>query len=178
MPSENDAILKQAMEAHVKRKYSHATPPAPYITPFGIKTVDALLGGGFQSSSPICISSTPETGKSTTSLQFASIFLQAHLNSIVVYINIEEAAGGEVELTSTTAINSGLNQTYNINDRINSFGIDPTRFMNKPVEINVKEVFELISELIIIKKKLQDREGKEYKLLVIWDSVAKYIWSL
>jgi hypothetical protein len=41
----------------------------------------------------------------------------------------------------------------------------------------VKEVFELISELIAIKKRLQERDGKEYKLLIIWDSVAKYIWS-
>jgi KaiC/GvpD/RAD55 family RecA-like ATPase len=177
MAIEHAALLKQAMEKHVKQKYGHVIPPAPYITPFGIKTVDALLGGGFQSSSPICISSTPETGKSTTSLQFASIFLQTHPDSIVVYINIEEAAGGEIELTSTTAINSGLNPTHDINDRINSFNIDSTRFINKPVEINVKEVFELISELIAIKKRLQERDGKEYKLLIIWDSVAKYIWS-
>jgi len=177
MTSEYTSILKQAMEKHVKTKYGHAIPPAPYITPFGIKTVDALLGGGFQSSTPICISSTPETGKSTTSLQFASIFLQAHPDSIVVYINIEEAAGGEIELTSTTAINNSAGPTHDINDRIQSFGIDSTRFINKPVEINVKEVFELIADLITIKKKLQEKSGKEYKLLVIWDSVAKYIWS-
>ncbi len=64
-------ILKTAFDEIITKKYGHSVPPSPYITPFGIRTVDALLGGGLQSSAPIGISSTPETGKSTISLQFA-----------------------------------------------------------------------------------------------------------
>jgi len=163
MSKDYTLILKQAIEKHVETKYGHVIPPAPYITPFGIKTVDTLLGGGFQSSSPICISSTPETGKSTTSLQFASIFLRLYPNSVVIYINIEEAIG------STSA---EVNVNDNIHERISSFGIDINRFVNKPVELNVKEVFELISELVQLKRKIEEKTGQEQKLLIIWDSIA------
>ena len=55
-------ILKQAFEGIITSQYGFARAPEPYITPFGIKHLDALLGGGIISSSPVILSSTPETG--------------------------------------------------------------------------------------------------------------------
>ena len=165
-------LLKTAFDTHIHNKYGAMTPPAPYITPFGIKTFDALLGGGFQSSAPICISSTPETGKSTTSLQFAASFQRAHQNAVAVYVNIEEPSSddGDGQMAGVTVENTTAYQS--INDRITSFGIDPSRFSNKPAELNVRQVFELIRELITIKRKIQEKTGSEYRLLIIWDSIA------
>ena len=178
MSQDYAAVLKQAMNAHIGNKYGHAVPPPPFITPFGIKTFDALLGGGVPTSAPICITSTPETGKSTLSLQFAGTFLRTHPDGVVLYVNIEEAAGGD---SNTTVANVTYMQNtdenhpvgyHDIEERIKTFGIDPARFLNKPVELNVKEVFELIMEMITIKRNIQQRTSKEVKFLIIWDSVA------
>jgi len=170
--SEAAKLLKTAFDTHIGNKYGAMSPPSPYITPFGIKTLDALLGGGFQSSAPIGISSTPETGKSTISLQFAGCFQRAHPNSVAVYINIEEPSSdtGNDAMANVTADNNTIYQS--VTDRILSFGIDPTRFSNKPAELNVRQVFELIKELITIKRKIQEKTGDEFRLLIIWDSLA------
>lgn len=165
-------VLKTAFDTHINNKFGTLTPPAPYITPFGIKTLDTLLGGGFQSSAPIGISSTPETGKSTISLQFAASFQRAHQNSVAVYINIEEPSSdhGDGAMANVTVENTTPYQS--INSRIEAFGIDSTRFSNKPAELNVKQVFELIKDLISIKRKIQEKTGNEFRLLIIWDSLA------
>lgn len=170
--SESAHLLKQAFDAHIGNKYGGLTPPAPYITPTGIRTLDALLGGGFQSSAPIGISSTPETGKSTISLQFAAAFQRAHQNCVAVYINIEEPSSdaGDGAMVGVTIENNTAYQS--IDSRIAAFGIDPNRFNNKPVELNVKQVFDLVRELITIKRKIQEKTGNEFRILIIWDSIA------
>lgn len=53
--------LASAFDDFTLEKYGMLNPPAPYITPTGIKPLDALLGGGLSSSMPIAFSSTPET---------------------------------------------------------------------------------------------------------------------
>lgn len=170
--SEAAQLLKTAFDTHIGNKYGANTPPAPYITPFNIKPLDTLLGGGLQSSAPIGISSTPETGKSTISLQFAGCFQQTHKNCVAVYINIEEPSSddGDGQMANVTVENTTSYQS--INTRITSFGIDPSRFSNKPAELNVKQVFDLIRELIAIKRKIQEKTGDEFRLLIIWDSIA------
>lgn len=55
-------ILKSAFESVLNTQFGFARAPEPYITPFGIQHLDALLGGGIVSSSPVVLSSTPETG--------------------------------------------------------------------------------------------------------------------
>ena len=54
--------LGQAFDAIITRDYGFARAPKPYVTPFGIQHLDALLGGGIISSAPVVLSSTPETG--------------------------------------------------------------------------------------------------------------------
>ena len=56
------AILKQGFDRLLSEKYGASIPPAPLITPIGIKHLDAILGGGVTSSSYVFLSSTPETG--------------------------------------------------------------------------------------------------------------------
>jgi hypothetical protein len=55
-------VLKMAFEKTLNEKYSNCIPPNSYVTPTGIRHIDAICGGGITSSSPIFFSSTPETG--------------------------------------------------------------------------------------------------------------------
>lgn len=55
------AELASAFDDFTMEKYGMLNPPSPYITPTGIKPLDALLGGGLSSSMPVAFSSTPET---------------------------------------------------------------------------------------------------------------------
>ncbi len=169
MTTDYAGLLRTAMDKHIGNKFGHAEPPAPYITPFGIRPLDALLGGGMASSAPISISSTPETGKSTLSLQFGSMFQKCHANSVVLYINIEEASGGVVDDTNPAQVHIGY---HDIQDRINTFGINPNTFLNKPVELDCSEVFTLITDMITLKRNIQEKRGEEFRLLIIWDSIA------
>jgi len=156
-------ILKQAFDRVLMSKFGDCVPPSPLITPFGIKPLDALLGGGLTSSAPIVFSSTPETGKSTLALQFTAMFQQAYKNSVCIYLNIEEAAGD---------IGTGANKSIGLEDRIITFGIDTDRFLHKPVLLNVKEMFELINDLILIKPQMEQKTGESYQILFILDSIA------
>lgn len=57
--------LNLAFNQILTSKFGHSRAPKPYITPFGIKHLDTLLGGGLVSSAPVVLSSTPETGYMT-----------------------------------------------------------------------------------------------------------------
>ncbi len=151
------AILTKAFDITLQKKYGSYIPPNPCITPLGIKHLDALLGGGITSSCPVAFSSTPETGKSTCSLYLCSQFLKIHENSCVIYLDTESAAGGE---------------SKDIEDRIETFGIDRERFLYKPFVMNVKEIFEVIEQLADLKKQMEVKTQKEYDILVVWDSIA------
>ena len=150
-------ILKQAFDKTLMSKFGAAVPPPPYLTPFGVRHLDVLLGGGLTSSSPVAFSSTPETGKSTCALQFCAIFQAFHKDAVVVYLDAESAAGGE---------------SPDIEDRIRTFGIDRDRFLYKPIVMDLKQTFEMVQELIGIKQQLQERTGREIFVLFVWDSIA------
>lgn len=155
----SSSILAKAFENLIEREYGHTVAPTPYITPslFGRHT-DAMLGGGFTSSIPILFTSTPESGKSTAAFHFAANFIKQHDRSVVVYIDIENAAAA--------------NDESNVMSRIDVFGIDRTKFLYKPLVVHIEQVFELIQHFVQIKKKLEDQTGDEYKVLFIWDSLA------
>ena len=53
--------LAAAFDKLTIEKYGALNPPPPYMTPTGIRPLDALLGGGLASSMPIAFSSTAET---------------------------------------------------------------------------------------------------------------------
>jgi hypothetical protein len=150
--------LSLAFDAVITKNFGFARAPAPYLTPFGIKHLDALLGGGFVSSAPIVLTSTPETGKSTLAFQFSSIFQALYANSIVVYIDIE-ASG------NTSLAQSGLS-------RVRIFGIDDKRFRYEPVLLNVQQLFALIENLCQVKQLFEQKTQKEFKLCICWDSIA------
>jgi len=54
--------LGQAFDKIITKDFIHLKAPCPYVTPFGIRHLDALLGGGIVSSGLVMLSSTPETG--------------------------------------------------------------------------------------------------------------------
>ena len=151
-------LLTMAFDKVLEQKYSASTAPPAYVTPTGIRHLDALLGGGISSSLPVAISSTPETGKSTFAFQFAASFQRNHEHSVVVYLDIENAASSDHEQSNE--------------DRISTFEIDTKTFMYKPVILNIKETFTLISELTEYKRKFEERTGKPVEILFIWDSLA------
>lgn len=139
--------------------YGHALPPKPIITKFGIKHLDAVLGGGIASNSPVILSSTPETGKSTFAFQFSSIFQQIHPNSVIVYLDVEGAG------------NTAETSKYQLS-RVETFGLDPARFKYQPNILTLDEVFELLVTLCALKDQFEEHTKKQFYILVIWDSVA------
>jgi len=129
VPAEEDIAEKlgEAFEKIITRDYGYARAPKPYITPFGIQHLDALLGGGIVSSAPVVLSSTPETGKSTFAFQFSKVFQTLYPNSIIVYLDIEGAGNSSA--------------TNNAFSRISIFGIDEKRFRYEPIVIDVYGFF-------------------------------------
>jgi len=151
------ALLKQGMERLIRAEYGDNVAPKSHVTPTGVKTLDALLGGGLTSSLPCMISSTPETGKSTFCFTFAKSFLDTHANSVAVYLDIEGAS--ECEGSEYGA-------------RSDTFGLDPERFLYMPAVLNVKQVFDTIEKFAEAKKQFEEKTGEDFHVLLIWDSLA------
>jgi len=151
------ALLKTGMERLLTAEYGSCIAPPAYVTKTGIRHLDALLGGGLSSSLPIMLSSTPETGKSTFCFTFAKQFLDSHENGVVVYLDIEGAS-------------ECADSDYG--SRSESFGLDPDRFLYKPIVLNVKQVFDTIKQFAEAKKQFEDKSGKPFHVLIIWDSLA------
>jgi len=158
MAEQLDNLLAVAFDKVLEAKYGASIAPPAYITPTQIRTLDALLGGGISSSLPVVLSSTPETGKSTFAFQFAAAFQRQYKNSVVVYLDIENAASS-----------AGDNAHE---DRITTFEIDRSRFMYKPMILSITETFDLIRDLVEVKQKIESKLGKEAYVLFIWDSIA------
>ncbi|MFW6247302.1 MAG: ATPase domain-containing protein [bacterium] len=150
--------LGVAFDKIIEKTYGSHRAPEPLVTPTGIRHLDALLGGGVVSSGPVFITSTPESGKSTFAYQFSSVFQNSNENTIIVYLDIEGAGN----LKDSTE--------YRIS-RIETFGLDTSRFKYEPVLLDVMEVFDLINNLVEIKKQFEQKTGKEFNVLVVWDSV-------
>lgn len=151
-----EALIK-AFDNVLKTRYGNSIPPEPLLTYTGIRHLDAILGGGITSSSYVMLSSTPESGKSTTALQICALFQAQHVGSTCVYIDTESAAGG------TSA---------DVEDRIITFGIDKSRFLYVPSVMNLHEVFEMIANFVNLKREVRERTGVGSDLLIIWDSIA------
>ncbi|MDD4081893.1 MAG: ATPase domain-containing protein [Sphaerochaetaceae bacterium] len=150
--------LGEAFQAVITQDFGFARAPKPYVTPFGIKHLDAILGGGIISSAPVVLSSTPETGKSTFAFQFSKVFQTVYPNSIIVYLDIEGAANA-----------TGDNQNCS---RMEIFGIDSKRFRYEPAVVDIFNFFEMITTLIKTKKLFEEKLQKEFKIMFIWDSIA------
>lgn len=158
--------LKKAMNHIMQKEHGHCIPPAPFITPLGIRHLDTLLGGGFTSSAPVAFSSTPESGKSTLALQYCGQFLSTYENSIVVYLDTESSAGGCVSDSNENGFPA------EILDRMEIFGIDAGRFLYTPVVMDLKQIFDMLKELVGLKRKLQDSRGNEVFVTFVLDSIA------
>ena len=151
--------LGEAFATIIQNDYGTKIAPKPIMTPFGIKPLDALLGGGLVSSAPTMLSSTPETGKSTTAFQFAKIFQSTYPNSIVVYLDIE----GSGNVSESTEFQTS---------RMESFGLDPRRFNYQAIMVDVLEVFNILKSLVEVKRAFEEKLQQEFYLLIIWDSIA------
>lgn len=161
MSEENNQFmdtLSQAFDKIIESNFGDCVAPEPVLTPTGIRHVDALLGGGIVSSGPVLFSSTPETGKSTIAFQFSSIFHQKYQNGIIVYLDIE----GSGNLSSSGEFRMS---------RVETFGLNTPRFKHEPVVMTIPQVFELIDQLVDVKKKFEDKTNQEFYVCIIWDSI-------
>lgn len=167
--SDTAAALASAFDDFTVEKYGAVNPPAPYITPTGIKTLDALLGGGFISSAMIAFSSTPETGKSSIAYQFAEQFLKFHDNGLVVYFDVE-TSGSEVEANdSITVFHESRPEIFHLNNN--------SRFRYNRRPFTIKDFFEYLDGLIERKRQIQQNTGSEVKILFIVDSITTLSYS-
>jgi len=148
-------LLKTGFERLLNAEFGSSIAPPSYTTPIGIRTIDTLLGGGLGSSLPIMISATPETGKSTCAFAWARKFQDAYDDSVVVYLDIE-----------------GASEVSEDNSRISTFGIDTDRFMYMPAVLDIKQVFECIVHMADVKRQFEATTKREFKVMVIWDSLA------
>jgi len=155
---EQSKILGKAFEQVIVKHYGSKIAPEALITPTGIKSLDALLGGGIVSSGPVILSSTPESGKSTIAYQLSKIFQDTYDNSVIVYLDIEGSG------------NSTTSDKYKIS-RIDGFGLDKNRFRYEPILLNVMELFDLIEKLIEVKKAVEEKTKKEFYVMIVWDSI-------
>ena len=101
--------------------------------------------------------------KSTFSFQFSKNFQIQHPNSVVVYLDMEGSANANQ--SEEEAIR------YRIS-RVESFGIDLSRFRYEPVVLDVMKLFEMIEKLVEIKKTLEEKIGMEFYILFIVDSIS------
>lgn len=152
-------ILTAQFDEILNKNYKSAIAPPSRITGFGIRTLDALLGGGLASNMPVQLSSTPETGKSTLAFQFAKQFQEKHKNSVVVYLDIEGSS-------------NAIEDNTELESRISIFNIDTSRFMYKPMQLDTVQVFKLFDEFNTLKAQLEKETKKEVEALFIWDSVS------
>ena len=96
--------------------------------------------------------------KSTFAFQFAKQFQTIYQNSIIVYLDVEGAANA-----------SG---TANSSSRVQIFAIDEKRFRYEPVIIDIYGFFHMIETLVNIKKMFEEKLQKEFKIMIVWDSIA------
>lgn len=95
--------------------------------------------------------------KSTLAFQFSSIFQSLYPNALVVFIDIETAA-------NRTNKESG--------SRIDAFNLDRKRFQYEPLLVDITQIFTLIESLSQIKQAAEKKVQKEFKVMIIWDSIA------
>ena len=154
-------------------KFGALNPPSAYVTPSGIRPLDALLGGGFISSAPIAFSSTPETGKSSIAYQMAKQFLDVNSAGICVYCDVESIS--DVEMQSE---NQDGSLVVAHESRADTFGLsnDP-RFIYCRRPFTISAFFEYLDGLIERKRQIQSQTGTEVKLLIILDSIASLSYS-
>jgi len=149
------ALLKTGFERLLTAEFGSSIAPPSYVTPTGTKALDAILGGGLGSSLPLMISATPETGKSTCAFQWAKRFQDLYPDSVVVYLDVE-----------------GASEVAEENSRTSTFNIDMSRFMYMPAVLNIKQVFECIVRMADVKHQFEEKTQREFKVMVIWDSLA------
>jgi hypothetical protein len=87
------------------------------------------------------------------------MFLDNNEDSLVFYLDVEGAG------------NSSKSNEYKIS-RKETFGLTDSRFIYKPLVINILNVFEFIERIIQTKKAAENKLNKELKILIIWDSVT------
>ena len=56
--------------------------------------------------------------------------------------------------------------------RIETFGLDIARFKYEPFVVDVMNLFEVIEKLVEIKKIFEEKTNKEFKVMIVWDSIA------
>lgn len=158
--SELTSKLNQAFDHIVKNQFGSYIAPPPINTKFGIEPLDTVLGGGIYSSAPIRFSSTPETGKSTVAFQFCKAFQETHPNGLTAYIDVEGAGNSNEE-----------NSQFRLS-RIQSFGIDTSRFQYLPMILDLNGIFNIIQQFCEIKRQAEEAQGKQFYVTIVWDSIA------
>jgi RecA/RadA recombinase len=130
------------------------------------------LGGGFVTGLTSVLTSPPETGKSTISLQVAARLLKQNPNALVIYIDVE----------NPPIINKNLSD-YQVIKRIIQFGIDISkpeyrkRFIYVPGIKLLSKIYSVIKKILDYKTELEQKNNFKNPIpaIIIWDSIAESI---
>ena len=161
--------MQQFINDNIYSKYIVSYKPE-YIST-GIKYLDEIIGGGFVTGLTSTLTSPPETGKSTISLQAAAQLLKQNPNSIVIYIDTENP-GIKDQFGNFPAVT-----------RLQYFGIDLSnpkyrkRFIYLPGIKIVGDIYRTVKEILEFKKTLEEEHelSNPIPTLVIIDSIADAI---
>jgi RecA/RadA recombinase len=166
----SDVFGELANFIHDKIYSKNVVAHKPVYISTGVKTLDTIMGGGFVTGLTSILTSPPETGKSTISLQAAARLLKEHPNSIIIYIDTE---------------NPGItdeNHTFKVLSRLQQFGVDINdekysyRFFYLPGLRVFSNIYATIKQILDKKKELEEKYNLEpIPALIIWDSIAESI---
>jgi len=155
----NIADFKDLIESKIEEEYGAYKDECKYIVPFNIRPLDAILGGGLAFGMISMITGPAETGKTTIAWQLIKSFLDKYQNGLALYIDIE--GGANID-----------NKEIGIISRMDLLNIDKKRVIYKSLVLYIEQVFELIQQVIELKRKQEEKFNIEIPLLVVWDSIA------
>ena len=148
------------LDSYLEKEYGVSTIPDPFIVSFGVKPLDAILGGGLLTGMFTMLTSPPETGKSAISWQLIKRMLDDYPNAFAIYLDIEGAANIS-------------NDNLGLKSRIEMFNIDPKRVKHIQLPLYIEDVHDIIEGIVEEKRKIEEKIGEHFPAIIVWDSIAE-----
>ena len=153
--------ITEEIEELINEKYGEYIDPETKIVSFGIRPIDAILGGGLVLGMPAMITGAAEIGKTTISWQIIKRLQEQYKQSIALYLDVEGSANIQ-------------NKNLGIKSRLELMNINPKLVTYKQLSVSIEKAFIIIEDTINKKRQIEEKLGLEERIpmIVIWDSIA------